>query len=55
MPSDPPGRQGRVPGSVTAAVAPAEGRVLYGNVEVRTDADVLVGRGDVIVESVIAP
>jgi hypothetical protein len=40
---------------VSAAVAPAEGRVLYGNVEVRTDANVLVGRGDVIVETVTSP
>jgi len=31
-----------VTGWVTAAVAPAEGRVLYGNVEVWTDANVLV-------------
>ena len=44
-----------VPGAVTAAVAPAEGRVLYGNVEVRTDIGVLVGRGDVIVEAVTGP
>jgi hypothetical protein len=41
-----------VPGSVTANVAPAAGRVLYGNVEVRTDQNVLVGRGDVVVENV---
>ena len=41
-----------VPGSVTASSAPAVGRVLLGNVQVRTDADVLVGSGDVIVESV---
>lgn len=44
-----------VPGTVTAQAAPAAGRVLYGNVEVRTDANVLVGRGDVIVESVTSP
>jgi hypothetical protein len=49
----PAGDTWTVPGTVTANVAPAEGRVLYGNVEVRTDADVLVGRGDVIVESVV--
>ena len=41
-----------VPGSVTANAAPAAGRVLFGNVDVRTDTNVLVGRGDVIVESV---
>ena len=41
-----------VPGSVTANSAPASGRVLLGNVQVRTDANVLVGTGDVIVQSV---
>jgi hypothetical protein len=41
-----------VPGSVTANAAPAAGRVLLGNVQVRTDTDVLVGSGDVIVQSV---
>jgi hypothetical protein len=41
-----------VPGSVTANAAPADGRVLLGQVEVRTDANVLVGSGNVIVESV---
>jgi hypothetical protein len=41
-----------VPGSVTANAAPASGRVLYGNVQVRTDTNVLVGQGDVVVESV---
>ena len=54
-----PGAVWTVPATVTAAVAPAEGRVLYGNVEVRTDAQplpgVLVGRGDVIIEEVLAP
>jgi hypothetical protein len=48
----PAGTSWTVPGSVTANVAPAAGRVLLGNVEVRTDANVLVGSGDVIVESV---
>jgi hypothetical protein len=51
----PAGSSWTVPGSVTATVAPAEGRVLYGNVEVRTDGNVLVGRGDVIVEAVTGP
>jgi len=41
-----------VPGTVTANVAPAAGRVLLGQVEVRTDANVLVGSGNVIVQSV---
>jgi hypothetical protein len=40
---------------VTAASAPASGRVLLGRVEVRTDANVLVGSGDVVVESVVPP
>jgi hypothetical protein len=37
---------------VTANAAPGTGRVLFGNVEVRTDQNVLVGSGDVIVQSV---
>jgi hypothetical protein len=41
-----------VPGSVTANAAPEAGRVLLGNVQVLTDTNVLVGSGDVIVESV---
>ena len=41
-----------VPAEVTAKAIPAEGRVLYGNVEVRTDADVLVGRNEVIIQAV---
>ena len=48
----PSGSSWTVPGSVTANEAPASGRVLYGNVEVRTDTNVLVGTGDVIVQSV---
>jgi hypothetical protein len=40
------------PGTVTANAAPDAERVLLGNVQVRTDANVLVGSGDVIVESV---
>ena len=51
----PAGSSWTVPATVTAAAAPAAGRVLYGNVEVRTDANVLVGRGDVIVQQVLAP
>jgi hypothetical protein len=41
-----------VPGAVTANAVPAEGRVLLGNVQVRTDTNVLIGAGDVVVESV---
>jgi hypothetical protein len=45
-----------VTGTVTANAAPAAGRVLLGQVEVRTDAlplpGVLVGSGNVIVQSV---
>jgi hypothetical protein len=48
----PSGSSWTVAGSVTASAAPAAGRVLYGNVQVRTDTNVLVGSGDVIVESV---
>jgi hypothetical protein len=48
----PAGSMWTVPGSVTANAAPAAGRVLLGNVQVRTDANVLIGSGDVIVEAV---
>ena len=48
----PAGASWVVPGTVTANVAPAAGRVLLGTVEVRTDANVLVGSGNVIIESV---
>jgi hypothetical protein len=41
-----------VPGSVVANAAPASGRVLLGNVQVRTDTNVLIGQGDVVVQSV---
>jgi subtilisin family serine protease len=51
----PAGASWNVSGSVTANAAPAEGRVLLGNVQVRTDENVLVGSGDVIVESVTTP
>ncbi|RZS44400.1 subtilase family protein [Herbihabitans rhizosphaerae] len=46
------GAEWSVPGTVTASTAPAQGRVLAGQVEVRTDANVVVGTGDVIVQSV---
>jgi hypothetical protein len=48
----PAGGTWTVPGSVTANAAPVAGRVLLGNVQVRTDTNVLVGSGDVIVQSV---
>lgn len=41
-----------VPATVTANAAPAAGRVLLGRVEVRTDANVLVGSGEVVIQSV---
>jgi len=40
------------PAVITALAEPGEGRVLYGNVEIRTDGGVLVGRNDVIIETV---
>jgi hypothetical protein len=43
-----------VPATLTANAAPASGRVLFGNVDVRTDQDILVGRGDVLVQAVTA-
>jgi hypothetical protein len=48
----PVGSSWNVPAAVTANAAPAAGRVLFGNVQVRTDANILVGSGDVIVQSV---
>ena len=48
----PAGASWNVPATVTANAAPSAGRVLYGNVQVRTNANVLVGQGDVIVQSV---
>ncbi len=48
----PAGASWTVPGSVTANAAPAAGRVLLGNVQVRTDTNLVVGSGDVIVQSV---
>jgi hypothetical protein len=48
----PAGSSWTVPGAVTANAAPDEGRVLLGQVQVRTDTNVLVGQGDVVVESV---
>jgi hypothetical protein len=48
----PAGASWSVPASVTANAVSAAGRVLLGNVQVRTDTNVLVGSGDVVVESV---
>jgi hypothetical protein len=50
----PAGAVWTVAGTVTANAAPAAGRVLLGQVEVRTDTNVLVGSGDVIVQNVVA-
>ena len=41
-----------VPGTVTAFASPGAGRVLYGNVLVRTDGNVTVGSGDVVIQNV---
>jgi hypothetical protein len=51
----PAGASWTVPGAVTANAAPATGRVLLGNVQVRTDTNVLVGSGDVVVNQVTTP
>ena len=48
----PAGAIWNVPGAVTANVAPAAGRVLYGNVQVITSVNGVVGTGDVVVQSV---
>jgi subtilisin family serine protease len=48
----PAGASWVVPGAVTVLGAPAAGRVLLGNVQVRTDTNTLVGSGDVIVQAV---
>jgi hypothetical protein len=48
----PAGSSWTVPGSVTANAAPATGRVLQGAVQVRTDTNVLIGSGDVVIQSV---
>jgi subtilisin family serine protease len=48
----PAGGTWTVPGAVTANAAPEAGRVLLGLVEVRTDTNLLIGSGTVIVQSV---
>ena len=45
------GAQWTVSAVVTGTAVPAAGRVLLGNVEARTDANVLIGQGDVIIQS----
>ncbi|SBT54613.1 S8 family serine peptidase [Micromonospora narathiwatensis] len=50
--SRPSGSSWTVPGSVTANAAPGSGRVLYGTVQVRTDTNLLIGSGDVVVRNV---
>ena len=51
----PSGSSWTVPGTVTANASPGAGRVLFGNVNVLTDTNVLVGQGDVIVQNVVTP
>ena len=48
----PAGSSWTAPGSVTVNSAPASGRVLLGNVLVRTDGNITIGSGEVVVESV---
>ncbi len=48
----PAGASWTVPGTVTANAAPAAGRVLLGAVQVRTDTNILIGSGDVVVQAV---
>jgi hypothetical protein len=50
--SHPAGSQWTVTGTVTPQATPAAGRVLLGTVQIRTDANALVGTGDVIVQAV---
>jgi subtilisin family serine protease len=48
----PAGSSWTVPATVTANASPAAGRVLLGSVQVRTDGNVLIGQGDVVVQAV---
>jgi hypothetical protein len=48
----PSGSSWAVPGSVTAALAPDAGRVLFGTVRVLTAANALVGTGTVLVQTI---
>ncbi|MCW2609665.1 MAG: hypothetical protein JWM15_911 [Cryptosporangiaceae bacterium] len=47
-----PGSSWTVPGTVTAGADPGTGRVLFGQVFVRTDENLTVGTGDVVVQAV---
>jgi subtilisin family serine protease len=51
----PAGSSWTVPGTVTANAAPATGRVLLGTVRVATDANIVVGTGNVVVQDVVSP
>ncbi|MBI5651264.1 MAG: S8 family serine peptidase [Chloroflexi bacterium] len=48
----PAGASWVVPGTVTASSAPAAGRVLLGNMFVRTDTNITIGSGDVVINAV---
>jgi hypothetical protein len=48
----PAGTSWTVPATAAANAAPAAGRVLLSTVQVRTDTNVLIGSGNVIIESV---
>jgi hypothetical protein len=48
----PAGSVWTAPASVVANAAPASGRVLLGTVQVRTDTNILIGSGDVVVQNV---
>jgi hypothetical protein len=48
----PAGSSWTVPGTVTPKAAPASGRVLFGQVQVRTTDGITVGSGDVVVQAV---
>jgi hypothetical protein len=48
----PAGSSWTAPATVTANAAPATGRVLLGNVQVRTDTNILIGSGEVVVQNV---
>lgn len=48
----PAGAVWTVPAVITVGAAPAAGRKLLGSIEVRTDTNILVGSGEVLIESV---
>ncbi len=47
-----PGATWEAPGVVTAKAAPAAGRILLGNVSVKTDSNITIGTGEVRVRNV---